>query len=542
MSPSPPDFQYLHKTTSYTQIDAMLEKMLFEVEKQEKLFGLDLDVLESEEPCVNTLELVPSTDALIEVPIKISMKKPKVYETTQEILISDNKEDCPYEYVTFNNKNKSQELVDHSYDLIDFGESTGKHLDEIVENINSLVEAVKEDEACMLQEKDDPENLEKQYPSDLKIDFDRITIASSETLSDKYPDSWNDPTEDDPNDTFIDDDYELIENKPISYAYQLHDNRTGNDIWWEGTYRNLSIVPEEDEENLSLLSSCYSNKAYGSKSYTTLISTPEAVRLVPPLNALNNDTAETESSSSDSSSTFSTSSDEGTYETAEKVVKAEVKLLVKTSDKGKEAIEIRSVREFMENFPKSNSEPLEENKKIMKEKSQTLPSKLSEKFSNITNKFSSLLEKKKSSSYSLLPETDNIHFSTKEGSGKPSFTLQRLFVRNPEADLVKLGDSNLMNTKELSKSKTELFATSNERFPLEYDPQSINLCETNKVDLYANIPFYPCYDQYSQKIDPSRSNTSTQFVCYPLEESSEIPQAYCDWLPQKGDPPRGKVY
>lgn len=541
MSPSPPDSQYLHKTTSYTQIDAMLEKMLFEVEKQEKLFGLDLDVLEPEEPCVNTLELVPSTDALIEVPIKKSIKKPKVYETTQEILIDDDKSDHPYEYVTFNNNNKPQETVDHSYDLIDFGENTGRNLDKIVEDINTLVEAVKEDEACMVLEKDS-EDLEKQYTSNFKIDFDRITIASSETLSDKYPDSWNDPNESsDPNDTFIDDDYEVIENKPLSYAYQLHDNRTGNDIWWEGTYRNLSIVPEEDEENLSLLSSCYSNKAYGSKQYTTLISTPESVPLVPSINLPNEEIVETESSPSDSSSTFSTSSDEGTYETSEKVVKAEVKLLVKTSDKGKEAIEIRSVREFMENSPKGNLEPLEENKKTMKERSQTLPSKLSEKFSNITNKFSSLLEKKKSSSYSLLPDTDNIEPNTKEGSAKPSFTLQRLFVRNPEADLVKPGDSNLTKTKELSKSKTELFATSNERFPLEYDPESRNLCEVNKVDLYANIPFYPCYDQYSQNVEPSRSNASTQFVSYPLVESSEIPQAYCDWLPQKEDPPRGKV-
>ncbi|KAG5895835.1 hypothetical protein JTB14_038265 [Gonioctena quinquepunctata] len=523
---SPPKF--LHRTTSYTQIDAMLEKMLFEVEKQEKLFGLDLDVLEPEEKCFNSLELHPSTDALIEVPIKKTIRKPKVYETTRELMITQ--EECPFDLITFTGK--PQKELPHEYDLISFQESDkSKELDEITQNMDDLVKAVEADESMLFTDKPENEYLERPY--NFKIDLEKAATASSESLSDHYPDSWNDEQEQ----GTVDDDYEFIENKPLTHVVQLHDHKTGNDIWWEGTYRNLSIVPEEDEENVSLLGSCYSSKTYNATPYTPLIdSQGNGLTSSKRMSSGQSSSFENDYSSDESSSGLTTSSDEGTYETGEKVVKAEVKLMVKTSDRGKEAIEIRSVREFMDisgrsNVPSADSLP----KNKLKERSQTLPGRLSEKINNITNKFSGLLEKKKASSYFQLPvdETDTGNKQKEGDKNKPTYTLQRVFVRNPESDFLVKGAA----AKDAPKIKTELLATSSNHFPLDFDPNKQTESDTHKVDLFANIPFYPCYSQYST----TPKSPATLFISSPFSDNSQIPQAYCDWLPEKGDNPGGKT-
>lgn len=508
-------------TTSYAYIDIMLERMLDEVEKQEKIFGLDLDILEPNETCINSLELLPSSDAIIEIPIKNSIQKPTVYQCVREMVINDETDGD-------NKQTKSEENVD----LIDF-ESTNKEneLEKISLATANLITSLETDEAKMLLD----DELQIDAIDKRKYDMYFVRRASSESLSDNYPDS-----ESDTNEHLIDPDYELIDNTtPLKYAYQLYDNRTGNDIWWEGTYRNLSIVPEEDEESVSLLGSYSGN----------YISKPFITRKSPTLANNSLLIKETLRSSSSSTSTSSlSSSDEGHYETFEKVVKAEVKLMVKTVDKGKEAIEIRSVREFVEN-PKKDI-PLKESKS--KSKSQFLPQKISKKINNISNRFSSMLESKgkKSSEYAVLqnPNVNKQKGSTaKQKNPKPSFTLPRLFVRTEQEPIKpSKSESDLLNNKELSRSRSELVATPSETFPLQLYPNTFNYFETsdldeNKVDLYANRPFYPCYNQYTVKPTLFQTNPFTEFTSNPFTCNSPIPQAYCDWLSEQEDISRGKV-
>lgn len=190
----------IHKTTSYTQIDAMLEKMLCEVEQQERLFSLDLDVLDQEEQCINTLELVPSTDAIIEIPIKKSIRVPKRYETTHEINISDtttNKDDI-YELVTFGDSQQvPQQPKDVEYDLIDFRDDPEAKtppaiLDEIQDSVTRLLMEVESDEAEMLLQniaKDD--YLETVHFSNVEA----RKASSEESIKDSEStssDSWED--------------------------------------------------------------------------------------------------------------------------------------------------------------------------------------------------------------------------------------------------------------------------------------------------------------------------------------------------------------
>lgn len=323
------------QSVTYSQIDIILDKMLQEVEEQEqKLFSLDLDVVEPH--CVNTLELLPTTDALIEVPIKKSIKVPKrkVYETSQCIQVTEN----PYE-------------------LVNFGGNGNVVMSVPVEG----------DEACNLLEYCGDSFGDKPFTSHYTLEFSKPSCASAESLNDSVASSPTylkgeciDPEEHD---------YEPIDTQSVNnFDYQLHD---GEDVWWEGTYRNLSVVPEEDEETAPS-------------------------DLLEPL-------VSEDSSSSDSP-------DEGSYDLAENLVKAEVKLMVKTVDKGRENIEIRSVRDFIQ--PK-------EGKK----------SKLGSKLHKLGSKVSNFLHKE-----------------------EPSFTLPRLFVKTPEGE-----------------GSKELVATSNNKMPLELD-------------------------------------------------------------------------
>lgn len=499
----------MHKTTSYTQIDAMLDKMLYEVEKeQEKLFSLDLDILEPDSPpCINSLELNPSTDALIEVPIKKSIRVPKVYQTTHEIKIND---DNLFESVNFENGNRAAQ--ENEYDLISFTEDVDRSNLSQYTNTDDRIEEAR----ALINDVSDEDELQKLCKYEIQFDF--AQRASSESLSEGYPEIMDDCA-----DTFIDDDYETIEQRPLTYAYQLHDSRTGNDIWWEGTYRNLSIVPEEEEENLSLASENRSKMYFSKPCQNSEVLSQKLLRSFSSHDSSKSDT--------DTSSSFSSSSSEGHYETCEKVIKAEVKLLVKTSEGGKEAVEIRSVRDFIEPPEKIKRDSAEKNK------CKTLPSKFSEKISSISSKFSNILDssKKKSVSYSLLPTcSTNDDVNETKHSNKPTFTLQRLFIKNPDESNTQ---GNLVNSKELTKSRTELFATSNDNFPLKFDNKdSMSLDNKNeKFDLYENKPFYPCYNQYK----PIQKNSSTVYVSPTLDDGN-FPQAYCDWLTHRGDLSRGE--
>lgn len=481
-SKSPPVCPYTHKTTSYAQIDAMLDKMLWEVERQEKLFNLDLDLLEidSDDACVNTLELHPSTDAMIEIPIKKSIKVPKIYETSHAIVVDDKKDTNDYyEVMSFTNS-KPAPNNDQDYDLIQFDEDTKSSLDEIhVTNINFEAE---EDEVELLL---DDEKQDFNIGNKSSIVFQNMHTASSESLSDaSLNDDWND------------DDYEPIDSSTIfsNYPYELYQN---NDIWWEGTYRNLSVVPEEDEENASLLGT-YSNKSFSNK-----LQFPECSNRSSFLSTSTKDT----DLDSDAESTSNKS-----FVKEEKIIKAEVKLLVKTSEHGKEAIEIRSVREFMENPNKAKAHQTKLGRSL------TLPSRFDKRQST----FKSCT---KSGSDSCLIGSENEYRKNK----KPVFTLPNLFIRIPDAK----GNSTKQYNNS-TKSRTELFPAPINNYPLQhgvagYEPFLNNThSKQHNVDLFANAPFYPCYDFIPNK----KLNIS-----YP----SDVPKAYCDWIPQYGVSLRGNV-
>lgn len=462
----------------------MLEKMLCEVEQQEKLFSLDLDVLDREEQCINTLELVPSTDAIIEIPIKKSMKVPKTYETTHEINISDDPSDKDdnYELVAFVNPQKKVPKQDE-YDLIDFGDDSKKStsdLDKIQDSVTRLLMEVENDEAEMLLQ-----NIAKDdYLETIQFDnIKKYTASSEESIKDSESSSSSDSWEDQNNIQ----DYEPIDTHVLTSKFLSRDiDNPGaylSDIWYEGTYRNLSIVPEEDEENVSLIGSA-SNKSGSSRNYAPFknyepISTSY---FFPHKDSKHSSFELTDSDSSEYSQ-------EKIYlPPQEKIIKAEIKLLVKTVEHGKEAIEIRSVREFVD--PPQRSDDYDFNKK-----SKTLPIRRSKR-EPFSKKYSDSCFDIRSS---ITGET-------------PVFTLPRVFIRTTEDSV-----------KDPVKNRNELIATPSSNFPLHSNSYQNNYTtkQNNKdIDLFANAPFFPCYKS------PSLSPTEI------FKHSSKMPKAYCDWLPE----------
>lgn len=272
-----------------------------------------------------------------------------------------------------------------------------------------------------------------------------------------------------------------------------------------GTYRNLSIVPEEDEENMSLLGSSCSRRTYGLNPYTQLSSSNPQLAITA-----HGDTFICGRSSSESSVGSSTSFEDDTYDLCRKNVKAEVKLLVKTIDEGKEAIEIRSVRDFMD--PKTtkkqfSSSPSQENK------DPTFYSKFSQKLNSLSNKFGNLSEK-----VSLIPkrEQSNGKMEFEEQQRQPSFILPQIFVRSSNDPAL----SNLQNTKELSRSKIELLAATRQEYPL---------------DLQQNIDSgHKSYDDFRL-----HGNNTSKIPSKSIEGTSEF-RPYCDWLCNTGDFEEGK--
>lgn len=546
--PSPDPLDPSHNISSYAQIDIMLERMLSEVDRQEKLFGLDLDVLDDSEPCINSLTLEPSSDAIIEIPIK---KRPRVYETKQEILLD---EESDYEPVQFQGLKQNTPQEEPYYDLIQFVDETkptpsgddNADLDEIQKSVTQLLLEVEKDEAAALlnqiSEEDGDGSRNYKYP----VYFGKPKTASSESLSDwsneneNYPESWD--SDDDPPEY----DYEpiLSRSSDASHSYVPFENRENSDIWWEGTYRNLSIVPEEDEENLSLLGSCYSNKSFGNKTKNLPQYLDQGSKRCSYFGTSTVPTKDTSMDDYYTDTSKSRSTDESDYSGYEKIVKAEVKLLVKTSEKGKDEIEIRSVREFMDPSPQIKDKPKKlEPKKLRR--SQTLPAKLSNRLTGLTSRVSNIMSnnKRMSKSYGVLDEAETDHRDKIETVvKKPVFTLQRLFVRTPESKEMKTFGT-LPRTKEKTGSRTELVPLSPEKFPLQYDLTASSnqpFTSAGGFDLFANPPFYPCYE-LTPPIDVNmHTNPFTEFISNPFLSHSSVPQAYCDWLSSE-DEYRGNV-
>lgn len=547
--PSPDPLDSSRQITSYAQIDIMLERMLSEVERQEKLFGLDLDVLDDPEPCVNSLTLEPSSDAIIEIPIK---KRSRVYETKQEIVVD---EDSNYEPVQFQGFKPGTSQEEPYYDLIQFADDNdkqtipreaGMNLDDIQKSVTQLLLEVEQDEATALLNQisvEDRDCRDYKYP----VYFGKPQTASSESLSDwsneNYPESW-DSDDDAPGEY----DYEpiLSRSSDVSRPYVPLEDRDNSDIWWEGTYRNLSIVPEEDEENLSLLGSCYSNKSFAAKAGNSQQYLDHSGKRYPFFGTPNVPAKDTSMDDYYTDSSKSRSTDESEYSGCEKIVKAEVRILVKTSEKGKDEIEIRSVREFMDPSPQTKEKPESPEPKRLR-RSQTLPAKLSHRLTGLTSKVSNMISSNKmmSKSYGFLSDAEvDSRDKIETVVEKPVFTLQRLFVRTPEAKEMKTFGS-FPNARDKSGSRTELVPLSPEKFPLQYDLSASSnesyMSEGKSFDLFANPPFYPSYELMPPIVDVKTHSYPTEFVSNPFLSHSSVPQAYCDWLSAE-DEYRGNVH
>lgn len=491
-------FQDSHiNVTSYAQIDLMLERMLHEVEKQEELFGLDLDLIEDNDICVNRLSLEPSEDALIEIPIK---KRQKIYQTATEIPLTENYYE-PINSVSLPNIG----TADSDYELMSF-----KNNFEIGDA--KITDNTVDDDCLPLMGDVEDERASYKYPMYFKR-------AESESFSDLSDDNW-----DSNNGTDQENDYEPVFSGTLnSKPRQFYGS---NDIWWEGTYRNLSIVPEEDEENLSLLGSYYSNKT--SSPYATFEDRYKSLEFVN--HHLHTNTTCPKDTGVDCNATHtskSKSTDESENDTCEKVVKAEVKILVKTSERGKDEIEIRSVREFVDSSKCKVQSDVHKKKRLGR--SQTLPTKLSSTFTDLTGKVTNMLgaSKNSSKSYSFLRDDNDTPDNKDHNIERPVFTLQRLFVRTPEAENMKnFGSfSDLPKSKEKSSSQTELIPLPPEQYPLQYDVDTYGKIP-HGVDLYANTPFYPCYiTEESESFNSSYRKSFTEFVPNPFQS-----QGYCDWL------------
>lgn len=434
--------------------------MLAEVDEQERLVQLDLPgPRTSLKPfCVNSLNLEPTTEALIEIPVSVP-KSPKLYETRHQITIDDS--------------DSNDQCSTSTFDIDD--ETSLKTLNKSQDS-DSLMSFESISEMYFLENV--PNNAYR---------------ASSESLSGS---ECNFPLE------YIQEEhiYEIIEPKDefldFSNNKESDTSNVQQDIWWEGTYRDLSIVHEEDEDNLSERSGSIQRYKYLSEPKVELKSESTI------LGALKKHCDEhiydtiSQHSSSDISVTTGDEYDTSDMEhniSCTKPVKAEIKLLVKTSDQGREDVEIRTLREFSDKVQHGD-----------------------------TNNFSKNSNSKLVQSYldTAGNKTENV-----ANQNKPTFILQRLFVRCPENDFTK------SITNDGIKKSPELVATTptNTQYPLQYQPNQLTRPKNNEgVDLYANTPFYPCYESYnSEKVNPGKQTA--------------FPMAYCDWLLQPDDASGGKV-
>lgn len=461
-----------HRLSSYNQLDEILDHMLAEVDKQEKLVQSESPQNTLKPICINSLKLMPATDAIIEIPIPLSPKKPKIYETKHEIILQD----------------------------IDTTSESNKNVD-----TDSVLSFESISDTYFLENVTRPKHK-----------------ASNESLNDNpsSAQSCND-------DEHIYEPVEPKENYTVESNLGFSDDQ---EIWWEGTYRDLSIVPEEDEDDISVISS---------KKYKYIKEEKQDL----PVTLLSSFATNSRNFAEENYDTFShhsgseTTGDECDTSDVEhgimspKPVKAEIKLLVKTLDRGREDVEIRSVREFAE--LNKRSEPANPKKKDM--------------FCGLPSLIHTFPKKDTKNKMKTKLTTSSRSDSISSEDKKPSFTLQRLFIRCPEYENGLL-TCKTPSPKELSKSYPELVAASNVQYPLQYDSSissqeklddsNMDSDKHKPVDLYANRPFYPCYDSYHSNDLPSVDYSRTNSL--PPNASSQF-SAYCDWLLQPDEPIGGNV-
>lgn len=441
-------------TLSYTYLDNILDHMLAEVDKQEQLVNSETEQFKP--ACVNTINLTPSRNNFIELPIsKADIPKQKNKTSSSKLNLF------------------TLEQIEISRDPILLDTYPYKEHSEL---LSTFFLTPSEDVVIELP----PSGSTR---SNTKKRMSHVNSYDFGPIENNNKDQSIDPT------TSLIDEEEIFKQIPDLGVLDELENPNSQNIWWEGTYRNLNqfIKPENshiyEEEKQNFLDNYYPNYEKDKKFYYVY----------------------NEISTNSSDDYDSTDSDEPNIQP----VKADVKLLVKTTDNGKEEIEIRSIKEVLS---------------TVKQEPKSF---------------------KRSNSSSTLPKSYRVPFNStevlKNNVEKPTFTLQRLFIRSPgfEPGFVTKNNS-LLSSKTLSRSQPELVASSNIKYPLEYEA-------TKPVDLHANTPFYPCYDQYSKHYDLSdslgtlNSEPITHDYTTSNYDAETFPSAYCDWLLPSETETEGKV-
>lgn len=488
----------------------MLNRMLFDVKTYQFIAALDVDNRNAEDnPFITTLELVPSSEALLEIRIKKETELLKTYHTTGELLYNTYAEaDNHSNPNTFigNCKNlKHIQITDIDNDEIIFenakivpecrnstsskisSETNCCNINKLQKSINKLLLEVEIDEASVL--------LEKISDSDY-IQFKKISEACNniETATDiSHEES----------------DWESNVPKLEYFHYEGDINR--QEVWYEGTYRNLSVLPEEYDECATLIGNHLPREYYlKSENYNNMY------------------TSKTNSCSESYLQHLLENSKADNNDKRKEKGKAEVKLLVKRTDDGREEIEIRSIHELLKSSAGKNANNL-----------------LGQQYDK-----NSVEKSNKSPQNHYMKETSN----TERNEDKPVFTLQQLFVTTSVSEKNPFSGTKLSFApcKDFSKSGTKIVALSSNEYPLqcESETNTLSSCKqlthefgedgvehvapiNNKdvsndtINLYANIPFYPCYNlQWSS---PQTSSSFTPNIS--SYDTSSLPKPYCKWLP-----------
>ncbi|XP_044749026.1 ankyrin-3-like isoform X4 [Coccinella septempunctata] len=280
--------------------------------------------------------------------------------------------------------------------------------------------------------------------------------------------------------------YEPIETQVFSNRYSSDSDY----VWWEGTYRNLSVVQEEDEDNFSLTDT---KPKFLKSKVNEMIETDHYI-YCPSTSGENTDYG------SECSQVFSSvSTDESDSDNSDQMLKAEVKLMITSQKDGLDAIEVKSIKEYMSQKEQKNETP---KKKV----------KLRKKLMNI-------LDRQKSGSAIITPKKSDP--SQKKKITLPSFTLPRIFIKNSDSE----GSTDVR--------KRDIFAKPNDNFPLAMSQQIVkNEDIPRKFDLFENRPFYPVYS--------TTTATTSNLITYVPPSEVTISEGYCNWS-SESDHQRGET-
>lgn len=433
--------------------------MLAEVEAQERL--VDVDNLVYNPVCVNTFNLNPSKETVIEFPIVTKKPKPSQLSTFKFDTASNIDESGQHSPANLAKTIPIDESRQHinvisTADLSKTAvDNSGRCINTPAANLSKTTIASNIDESGQHTPAGDLTTVDN---SGRCINTFNLTPSEEATIELPLPTTAKRKKKSHVNVY----DFGEIEDNEGSSATEIESVQDKDinelspcEIWYEGIYRDESNLPADEQIEMNPSPSTFSDHMYDD---------------------IIQDSQEYYVSSSDEK-TGDDYESSGSEEDVSNIppIKPEIKLMVKTQDNGREEVELRTIKDLLE------------------------LSKSQEK--EIDNSFTR----------NTLPRRRpiNINLQGCEFKSKPTFTLQRLFVRSENNDPILHIHKNIQNTKHISKSQPELIASSNLKYPLQFDP--------NEALWFGS-------KQTNDKADSS-------LVTYTeISTTDNFPSAYCDWL------------